>query len=252
MPPRSVQPSVLQRDHPVPLYQQLETALRVQIESGLYAENQRLPSERELVAQFGVSRMTVRQALVALAQKGLIYGRVGKGTFISAPKIDQQFSALTGFTEDMQHRGQQPSSRILKAVSNPASDEVASALQIEPKTQVFNLVRLRLAEGIPLAIESAFLPERLCPDLLSHDFANESLYDVLRNQYGWKLVRANQTVEARLAVGEELVLLGLQPPAPILALERITFVSENLPIEYVRSQYRGDRYKFTAMVTPAR
>jgi GntR family transcriptional regulator len=250
--PRSNQPSVLQRDHPVPLYQQLESALRAQIESGHYAEHQRLPSERELVAQFGVSRMTVRQALVALTQEGLIYGRVGKGTFVSAPKIDQQFSTLTGFTEDMQRRGQRPSSRVLKAVSLAASKEIASALQLEPKTRVLNLVRLRLAEGIPLAIESAFLPERLCPDLLSHDFASESLYDVLRNQYGWKLVRAKQTVEARLAVGEEITLLRLQPPAPILALERITFVSENLPIEYVRSQYRGDRYKFTALVTPTR
>ena len=82
--------------------------------------------------------------------------------------------------------------------------------------------------------------------------AHESLYDVLRNQYGWKSVRAHQTIEARLAAEEELRLLGMQPPAPILALERITFVSENLPIEYVRSQYRGDRYKFTAMVTPTR
>lgn len=252
MPPRSKQPSVLQRDHPVPLYQQLETALRVQIESGLYAENQRLPSERELVAQFGVSRMTVRQALVALTQKGLIYGRVGKGTFISAPKFDQQFFDLTGFTEDMARRGLQPSSRVLKAVCLPASKEAANALQIEPQTRVFNLVRLRLAGEVPLAIESAFLPEHLCPDLLSHDLAHESLYDVLRNQYGWKLVRAHQTMEARLAVGEELTLLGIQPPAAVLALERITFVADNLPIEFVRSQYRGDRYKFTAMVTPAR
>jgi GntR family transcriptional regulator len=196
--------------------------------------------------------MTVRQALVALTQEGLIYGRVGKGTFISAPKIDQQFFALTGFTEDMQRRGQQPSSRVLKAMSHPASKEVASALQLEPETRVLNLVRLRLADGIPLAIECAFLPEHLCPDLLSHDLARESLYDLLRNQYGWKLVRAHQTMEARLAIGEELRLLGMQPPAPVLALERITFVSENLPIEYVRSQYRGDRYKFTAMVTSTR
>jgi GntR family transcriptional regulator len=252
MPPRSNQPGVLQRDHPIPLYQQLETALRAQIESGRYAEHQRLPSERELVDQFGVSRMTVRQALVALTQEGLIYGRVGKGTFISAPKIDQQFFALTGFTEDIQQRGQQPSSRVLKAVSQAASKEVASALQIEPQTRVLNLVRLRLADGIPLAIECAFLPEHLCPDLLTHDLAHESLYDVLRNQYGWKLVRARQTIEARLAAGEELRLLGIQPPAPVLALERITFVSENLPIEYVRSQYRGDRYKFTALVTATR
>ncbi len=249
---RSNSPSVLQRDHPVPLYQQLEAALRAQIESGRYAQHQRLPSERELVEEFGVSRMTVRQALVALTQEGLIYGRVGKGTFISDPKIDQQILTLTGFTEDMQQRGEHPSSRVLKAVSLAATKEVAGALQLEPKARVLNLVRLRLAGGIPLAVESAFLPEHLCPDLLSHDFAHESLYDVLQNQYGWKLVRAQQTIQARLAAGEELKLLGLHPPAPVLALERITFVAEDLPIEFVRSQYRGDRYKFTGMLTPTR
>ena len=141
---------------------------------------------------------------------------------------------------------------MLKAVCHPASKEVASALQLEPKTLALNLVRLRLIDGIPLAIESAVWPEHLCPDLLGRDLAHESLYDVLRNQYGWKLVRAHQTIEVRLAAEEELTLLGLQPPVPVLALERITFVAENRPIEYVRSQYRGDRYKFTAMVTPTR
>ncbi len=241
----------LRRQHPIPLYQQLEATLRARIESGQYGTHHRLPSERELALHFGVSRMTVRQALDALAQAGLIYGKVGKGTFISEPKIDQQLAALTGFSEEMHKRGQAATSRVLKAASVSAPKEIATALQIDPKARVFSLVRVRLANGEPLAVENGFLPAHLCPDLLAHDFARESLYDVLRNQYGWRLVRAQQTVEARLATPDELKLLELKPPAPILVMERVTMVEQGFPIEYVRSAYRGDRYKFNALLTPA-
>lgn len=242
----------LHRHHPIPLYQQLQATLRAQIESGRYRTHQRLPSERELSEQYSVSRMTVRQALDALNQAGLIYGKVGKGTFISEPKIDQQLVKLTGFSEEMQRRGQAPSSRVLKAATITATKDVASALQIEIKTRVFSLVRVRLANGAPLAVEYGYLPAHLCPDLLTHNFSRESLYDVLQNQYGWHLVRAQQTVEARLATDEELKLLELKRPAPILAMERVTMVEQGFPIEYVRSAYRGDRYKFNALLTPIR
>ncbi len=242
----------LRRHHPIPLYQQLEATLRAQIESGKFHTHERLPSERELSKHFGVSRMTVRQALDSLSRQGLIYGKVGKGTFISEPKIDQQLVALTGFSEDMQRRGQVASSRVLKAACIVATKDIATALQIEPKTRVVNLIRVRLANGNPLAIENCFLPVHLCPDILAHDFSRESLYDVLRHQYGWHLVRAQQTVEARLATDEELTLLKLKHPAPILAIERITMVEQGFPIEYVRSAYRGDRYKFSALLTPSR
>jgi len=240
----------LRRQHPVPLYQQLEATLRAQIESGQYGTHARLPSERDLANEFGVSRMTVRQALDALVQAGLIYGKVGKGTFVSEPKINQQLATLTGFSEDMQRRGQTPSSRVLKAVVLPATKDVAAALQLDPKARVFNLVRVRLANDAPLAVENDYLPAHLCPDLLHHDFSRASLYDVLREQYGWRLVRAQQSIEARLANDEELKLLELKAPAPILAMERITIVEQGFPIEYVRSAYRGDRYKFSARLTP--
>jgi GntR family transcriptional regulator len=240
----------LQRQHPVPLYQQLQATLRARIESGRYGALKRLPSERDLSHKFGVSRMTVRQALDALTQEGLIYGKVGKGTFISEPKIDQQLAALTGFSEEMQRRGQSSSSRVLKAVVIHATKSVAAALQLDHKARVVNLLRLRLANSTPLAVENAYLPAHLCPDLLTHDFSRESLYDVLRHQYGWRLVRAQQAVCARLANPGELKLLALRSPAPILALERITIVEQGFPIEYVCSAYRGDRYKFSALLTP--
>ena len=241
----------LQRQHPVPLYQQIQASLRAEIESGHYGTHQRLPSERELSDQFGVSRMTVRQALDALSQEGLIYGRVGKGTFISEPKIDQQLARLTGFSEEMSRLKQSPASRVLKFVAISATKDVAAALQLAPKARVFNLIRVRLANEQPLAIEHAFFPAHLCPEFLVHDFSTESVYDVLRKQYAWRLVRAQQTVESRLASDDELKILGMKRPAPILAMTRITMVEQGFPIEYVRSAYRGDRYKFTALLTPS-
>lgn len=243
--------SSLKRQHPVPLYQQLAATLRARIESRKYHTPERLPSERELAVRFHVSRMTVRQAIDELAREGLVAGRVGKGTFIIEPKINQQLATLTGFTQDVARRRQNPSSRVVRAEPVPAAKEVASALELEAKARVYNLMRVRYANGSPLAIENAFLPEHLCPNLLRHDFSSESLYEVLQAEYGWHLVRARQTMEARLASTEESRLLGLQHPTPILALERVTLVTQGFPIEYVRSAYRGDRYKFTALLTPS-
>ena len=243
--------TTLQRHHPVPLYQQLAATLRAQIESGQFGTHQRLPSERELANNFHVSRMTVRQALDALVRDGLVTGKVGKGTFISEPKINQQLATLTGFSADAEQRHQRATSRVIKALVGSATKDIAHALQIEPKARVFNLVRVRLANGSPLAIESAFIPAHLCPDIITHDFGHESLYQVLQKQYGWQLVRARQSIEARLASNDELKLLELKRPAPILAMERVTLVEQGFPIEYVRSAYRGDRYKFNALLTPA-
>ncbi len=240
----------LERDRATPLYIQLKQVLRTRIENGHWAPHDRLPSERELAEQYSISRMTVRQALLEMTQEGLIYARVGKGTFVSEPKIDQQLLELTSFSEDMRRRGLHPFGQVLEARLGPASPKVAQALQILPDTEVIILTRIRLANGEPLALETAYLPHHLCPNILQHDFAVESLYDVLRNSYGYQLVQARQTIEATLAGQRELELLELAPPAPMLAMERVTFTDQGFPIEYVRSAYRGDRYKFRALLCP--
>lgn len=241
----------LDHNHPTPLYIQLKEILRSRIESGYYAPHDRLPSERELSEQHGISRMTARQALLELTQEGLVYARVGKGTFVSEPKIDQQLLELTGFSEDMHRRGLRPSSRVLEASLGPASAKVAQVLQVPYGTEVVTLSRIRLADGSPLAVETAHLPHHRCPNILDYDFTTLSLYDVLRGTYGYQLVQAQQTIEAGLAGQRELELLELAPPAPILIMERLTYTDQGFPIEYVRSAYRGDRYKFRSLLCPA-
>jgi GntR family transcriptional regulator len=240
----------LKRNHPLPLYMQLYETLRADIQTQRLKPQQQLPSERALCERFQVSRMTVRQALVDLARGGFIYSRVGKGTFVSEPKIDQQLKTLTGFSQEMANRGSAPSSRVLDAKLQPASDDVANILRISFGSEIVFLTRVRLSDSLPLAIESVHLPHNLCPNLLRHDFGIESLYDVLEREYGYRLTRADQTIEAALAGPREIALLQLVAPAPVLMMERLTFTDQDVLIEYAQSVYRGDRYKFRSTLAP--
>jgi GntR family transcriptional regulator len=240
----------LQREAPDPLYLQLKDSLAAEIIAGRYRSNQRLPSERELSLRFKVSRMTVRQALLELARDGTIYTRVGKGTFVAEPKIDQQLRALTGFSQDVRSRGGKPTSRVLEARVVAAAPEVAAALRVAPDAEVILLARLRLADGVPLAVESAYLPFAMFPTLLRHNFARESLYDVLESEHKLTLTRADQSIEAALAAPREIELLKLTPPAAVLKMQRLTSTADGVPVEYVLSVYRGDRYKFRSVLQP--
>lgn len=239
----------LQRNHPLPLYAQLRDTLRADLLAGRLRAHEQLPSERELCARFHVSRMTVRQALLDLAREGLIYSRAGKGTFASEPKIDQQLKTLSGFSQDMRSRGSVPSSRVLEAKTERADARLARILKLSLGDKVIVLTRVRLSDSIPLAIETAHLPHALCPNLLRHDFARESLYAVLEREYGYRLTRAEQTIEAALARPREAALLQIALPAPVLVMERLTYTDQGMLIEYVHSIYRGDRYKFYSTLT---
>jgi len=240
----------LKRNHPLPLYVQLYDSLRADIYAQRLKPHQQLPSEREFCARFRVSRMTVRQALVSLTRDGLIYSRVGKGTFVGEPKIDQQLKTLTGFSQEMSSRGSTPSSRVLEAKLQSVTADLAKVMRISIGAEIVFLTRVRLADGVPLAVETVHLPHSLCPNLLRHDFAAESLYDVLERDYGYRLTRAEQTIEAALASPRDLALLQLIPPAPVLVMERSTFTDRDVLIEHVQSTYRGDRYKFRSALAP--
>ncbi len=242
----------LRREAPDPLYLQLKDTLTADIRAGNYQSHERLPSERELALRYNVSRMTVRQALLELAHDGAIYTRVGKGTFVAAPKVAQQLRTLTGFTQDERNRGARPASRVVEAALIDAPPEVAAVLRLPPGGPVNFLLRVRLSDDLPVAVERAYLSYSLCPDLLRHDFSVESLYDVLENVYGLALVEAEQSFEAALAEPNELRLLELTPPSAVLRMNRLTFLRHRIPVEYVSSTYRGDRYQFTSTLLPKR
>lgn len=235
----------LNANSPIPLYIQLKELLVRQIRRGELHPHDRLPSERELSEQYGISRMTVRQALQLLVKEGVLYTAAGKGTYVSEVLFEQDH-ALTGFSEQMQRANLRASSRVLEATVIPAAPYVAGKLEVPPYSGVILLKRLRLANEKPIAIETAYLSQNLCPDLLKHDFSQVSLYAVLREEYGLVPTSALQVVEAALANVEEARLLELHPPAAVLRMERVTRNVQDVVLEYVESVYRGDRYKFYA------
>ena len=235
---------VLNKESPVPLYLQVKEIFSHKIDSGELQPHDRLPSERELGEELGISRMTVRQALTQLTHDGRIYTIVGKGTYVAPPRIDQDLHQLTGFTQDMRIRGLTTSARVIEAALLPAPPDLAEALQIRPGAMMVKLERLRLADGIPLALATDYLPHHLCPDLLERDMATQSLYAVLRSHYGLKLARARQTVQAALANQREADLLGLSRPSAVLRMERTAFLNNDQVIVYAKTAYRGDRYIF--------
>ncbi len=242
-------PIMVAHDSPVPLYVQIKEYIRLNIQTGQFLENTRIPSERQLAEQFNVSRLTVSKAINELTQEGLLHSRVGKGTFVSSVKIEQELRTLTSFTEEMARRGQRPSSRVLYAAIEPATTETALALKAASGTKVVILRRVRLADDQPVALETSAILSAVCPDILDgHNFATESLYSILREKYGVIIAYAQQTFEARQPDADEIHALHLDPHTPILGITRVTYNAQEQPIEFVRSAYRGDRYKFNAVL----
>lgn len=234
-----------QNDSPVPLYVRIKNYIRLNIQNGVYHVNDKIPSERQLAEQFGVNRLTVGKALKELVQEEVLYSQIGKGTYVAPAKIGQMLQTLTSFTEDISGRGQRASSRVLYAAVERADEEVAKALSILRGAEVVVLHRLRLADGQIIALEKSHILYALCPHILEHhDFSRESLYHVLRTEFNLQMTYARQTIEAQIASKDDFELLEAGPCTPILAITRVTYDVNDQPIEYVRSSYRGDRYKF--------
>jgi GntR family transcriptional regulator len=226
-----------------PLYHRLATALSAVIESGDLRGGAALPSERDLVRASGYSRVTVRKAIDELCHQRIISRRHGAGSFV-ARQIDQPLSVLLGFTEDMRRRGACASSRVLRSEVTAADPADTLKLGLSPSDPVFNLHRVRLSDGEPLAIEHAVIPA----SAIDPETMGESLYDALRAR-GNMPVRALQRLHAGTATAEEARLLGTVPGSPVLRIERRSFLANGRPIEITTSTYRGDRYDFIAELT---
>lgn len=237
-----------------PLYFQIKSKLLEAIASGQLQPGDRVPSERELTEQFGVSRMTARQALVELELQGYLQRVQGKGTFVNTPKLEQPLLSLTSFTEDMLRRGLIPGSRLLAAEEVPAGRRASQMLNIREADPVIRLERLRLAGGDPMALEIVHLPADLVPGILDGNLTG-SVYRQLSEIYGIQLARATQSLEAVAARAYEEKILGVREGTPLLMMERVAYDIQGRTVEYTKSLYRGDRYRFTTELSrqaPAR
>ena len=232
----------LNKDLPVPLYHQLECILRDAIESGQFKADQQLPNETQLAEQFGVSKITVRQALHELSSLGYIRREQGRGTFVSKPKLDQGPRELLSFTEEMRRHKLDPASRVLEKIVIQADEEIAARLQMDEGDAVLQIRRLRMADGEPMGVQTAHIPAALAPELEKENLESVSLYELLLTRYGLQAVRARETHFAALADEEAAKLLGIAAGSAVFAAERVTFLPGGKPLEFVKSIMRGDRY----------
>jgi GntR family transcriptional regulator len=232
---------------PVPLYLQLKDLLASRIAEGLLRPGDALPSERQLCEEFGLSRTTVREALRGLNRQGLIRTVPGRGTFVATPRFDLAVRvSLTGFTGDMHREGMMPSSRLLDTglIMSPAP-ALIELMDLQPGDAVVRLERLRLVNNVPLALHTVHLNHRLCPQILQHNLAEESLFQLLRSEYGLRLTQAEQQVYAALADQREMGLLDLSYPAAVLRAERKTFLDTGAVIECSTATYCGEWYRLS-------
>jgi GntR family transcriptional regulator len=227
----------------IPLYAQLKQSILELIAQGTYGIGDQLPSQRELIDEYGVSHMTVRRAINELIQEGVIHAIPGKGTFVRDPKQQAEAIPLRGFTEEMEKRGLKASSRLLAAESIFASAMLSRIFGTSVGEPLFYLRRLRLGDEEPIAVQSAYLRAAYCPGLLSYDLEQRSLYEILHRDYGLTFSRGSFSFEAVLADEEMAALLGGSLPLALLVSEQLTFIENEIPIEFVRSAYRGDRYR---------
>lgn len=232
-------------------YAQVVQSLTATIKQLEVTEDACLPSERELCEQFGTSRVTIRRALAELEEAGLIYRVQGKGAFVRRGKFAGKLNIPTSLTEDMQNMNIPCTSRILALDTIPAAPRVARMLQIEDNIPVVMLKRLRIAGGKPLAIETCYLHPALGPTVSKHIRDDMSLYAIFREKCGVSPTYAEQHMEVRPLQPWEQTLLGDGTPVYAMFATRQTLDENRVPLEYVESKYRADRYSYHVSMTAA-
>jgi GntR family transcriptional regulator len=230
----------------VPAYREAARRIAERVSGGDLVSGGRVPSERELAIEYGVSRMTARSAIRLLERRGLVERRGRSGTFVSAPKIEIDLSSVAGFSSRLLRQGISPGAEVAEARTVPASDlgaRGAEALGVSEGEMVHVLVRTRTGNGEPLALEESYFPARHCPDLLDRDLSG-SIYDVLRESYGLEPTHLHQEVELTQLDTDAAEKLGVRAEVPVLRVVRVAWDADRRPIEFARDLYRGDRLIF--------
>ena len=222
-----------------PRYREIEAALRERI--ARLRPGQRLPSDADLCAEFGVSRMTARHAMSQLADEGLVRRDPGRGTFVAEPPTHRRANFLMTFSHEMRRQGRVPSSRIVERRVRPPTDRERADLRIEREALVVELRRVRLADHEPVAVETAVLTARCSEAVLAADLETGSLHEALIGD-GVVPTRGSSTIGAEAAGSDDAVLLGIPAGTPMLVERRLIYDQRGRPIERTESRYAADRY----------
>jgi len=226
------------------LYHSLGHIIRSKIQSGEWAVGERIPSERELMGIFNVSRATVRLAIENLEKEGILYRERGKGTFVAPPKIEQGVLRLLEFSDVIKHNGLRPQSKMLGKSRIDPPPNVQKILALAPSEQIVWLQRLLLVNEAPMLIETSYFSAERFPDLCDVYDGNVELHKFVYEHYGVEVVRARETFEPVILEAEEAETLGVTGGFPALWVEHIAYDAREKPVAYLTSLLRGDRCRF--------
>lgn len=230
-------------DNRLPLYYQLYDIIVDKIESGIYNENDKLPSERELCEEYDISRATVRRAMVELEKNDYIYKKQGKGVFISSKAFEQDLLSFYSFTEEMKKIGKVPTSNVIEFQIEKADAKISEILEVELDTEIYKFTRLRLADNLPMMLETTYLPAARFQGLNKELLSNNAMYDIFSDKYNVNFEKAEETFQATAISSEEEKHLEVKENSPAILLKRFTY-ENNKVIEYTVSVARGDKFKF--------
>ena len=229
----------------VPRYHQIAQALRDKIGAGRIAPGERLDNQRRLAMDFGVTLMTLRQALEVLERDGLITRRHGLGTFVAAPTIDYEILKLRRFAGELSAQGEAVSTRVLDARPAVTDRRASIALGLTPRARMVMVERLRLVDDHPMSLQRSFLPARIGEQVLTSDLAETPLSQVLEFKLGVVVVRAREAVSAVRLAPREARELACAPGAAAFESERVSFDGAGQPVVFDRVFIPGDRFRIT-------
>jgi GntR family transcriptional regulator len=233
-----------------PLYEQLIGIIRQEIISGRLSPGDLLPSESEFCERYGISRSTVRQALAALEEEGLVVKRRGKGSFVARPKIVRSLHNLYSFSDEITAMGLMPRSRVLAYEVISPGGEIRQRLGLsDPEEKVVGITRIRYAGEEPLALEMAFIPRRICPFLTQEMVEQGSLYNTLVREAGIRIGHAQETYETMLMGESEAALLGMPKHSCAFFVQRVSYTAAGEVFEYTVMIVRADRCRYEVDLT---
>ncbi|MGI9862366.1 GntR family transcriptional regulator [Moorella naiadis] len=226
-----------------PLYEQLKDILKQKITAGELQPGAALPGERHLMDTYGVSRVTVRQAIAELVNEGLLYRHHGKGTFVAPQRIERPLARLLGVAEELTLEGMEVKIQVLQKGFQEATPEIRRELQLSEDEAVFGVTRLITTTGQPLLLDASYFPPAIGRLIQNMDLSKDLIYTQLE-LYGYKISNGRQRISVDRASQEEAQYLQCRSGSPILVVKRTTYVEGGLPIDYSRAIYRGDRYEY--------
>jgi GntR family transcriptional regulator len=237
-------------DFTIPLYIQIAERLISQIESGDLSPGTQLAPERELSLELGVNRMTLRRALQVLDSQGLLERKHGIGNFIAHSKIDRQMESIFRFSSGMAKRGFTPGTKLISVALINSDKKLANDFGVQDSSMVYEILRLRSINQEPVMLESYKIPAQRFPGLQDFDLENRSIYEIFETEYRVKIARNRQILEPISANTFEAELLQIAPGYPLMLEKRLSYDTDDQPVEYGKDRYRGDRFRFITETSP--